>query len=191
MLIRRVLIGETLNAEFGDYYWLQCWHRLSIEEQQILRTQKQHIRYPPQWPPPPVPFTSIARGKHEWTYALASKNIYEDLQEYDDDEGPQIERSAGTGRGDLDVTTGLDQRQVPLTASALKQHTIKHPLLITKWLTQHKRPVGWNIREVPSSQDKILVAIKQVIMTKVSESEGETYPQHSTLQTRQYSMMSY
>jgi hypothetical protein len=183
---RRVQPGEMLHAEFGDYYWLHCWHRLSVGEQDTLRTQKQHIRYPPQWPPPLVEFTSTARGIHEWTYALASKNIYEDLQGDDDstDEGQHIERPSGSEGGDLVANNGADQRKAPLTTSNLRQHTSRHPLLITKWLTQHQRPVGWNICKVPSSQDELLVAIKQVL-TKVSESEGETFPKMSTIQTRQ------
>jgi hypothetical protein len=43
-LTRRVGIGEMMNAEFGDYYWLHCWHRLSIESVEESNNATTRIR---------------------------------------------------------------------------------------------------------------------------------------------------
>ena len=87
-LIRSIQEGEQFKIDYGIYYWQLFWTHLNTRDQSILIHEHPDITFPPIWPQYLSNTSSVRdRRQHEWNYALASRNIYDELQ---DDEGCTI-----------------------------------------------------------------------------------------------------
>ena len=82
--IRTIYQDEAITVDYGGAYWLNCWTRLSQQQQRKIREHHTHILFPPEWPHTLDGQITAKRererertGELEWAYAEASRNIYE------------------------------------------------------------------------------------------------------------------
>ena len=125
------------TIEYGGPYWqLFCTH-LTQTDQRRIRKEHPHLTFPPIWPHP-TRTAETALNYHEcnmreWDYAIASKNIYDEL----DIDPPTTEgslQSADTGRHQ-------EQSQDPL-----EPQEAAHPTLQT-----HQRSPGRTTKSIQTT----------------------------------------
>ena len=98
ILKRSIKRNEKYTIDYGLPYWQLFWHHLSIPHQRQLKTQYPDIKFPPLWPPQLLDNRTQARlQKEEWNYALASQNIYDELETTSTLGLPLTEPSMDTG----------------------------------------------------------------------------------------------
>jgi hypothetical protein len=80
---------EKYTIDYGLAYWQLFWHHLSIPHQRQLKELHRDIKFPPLWPPqlPDICSQENLR-QEEWNYAIASKNIYDELENSSSTESP-------------------------------------------------------------------------------------------------------
>ena len=124
--IRTIHQHETITVDYGGAYWLNCWTRLSKQQQRKIRVHYKHILFPPEWPHiQDGEITEKRIGELEWEYAIASRNIYDTQR--DIDEGDDSGNDANT-----EVTgTTEDIRECTVSRGTLQRDDNLAP--ITDW----------------------------------------------------------
>lgn len=187
--IKEIRREDPMTIDYGDYYWLNCWQRLSHEDQKSLRERNQNIQYPPLWP---ITINTVrtarSRAMAEWQYLVASKNIYDCLQEENPEEGKEEEsegkqtdkREDDESEERLNTEVSEDEVEddianidisgdaiVRITKLTRQNLVAQGPVPDAKqkndnthnWLQEKARPTGWHIRQIESTVDEIIVAM--------------------------------
>jgi hypothetical protein len=174
-----VKAGDQATMEYGGPYWQLFSSHLTKEDHEKLQAAYPHIPFPPVWPHPPSNESGTLNykeiGKAEWDYAVASKNLYDVL---DDDEAP-------SGQVNPRVVASEDASMVAHQehprSSRPEQRIVQQSLTYHSGI--HRRLQGWHEGHATGTNwDPILVVTK--VMTTIAEGAGHHVPKLTAYQVR-------
>jgi hypothetical protein len=166
--------------EYGGPYWQLFSSHLTKEDYAKLQRMYPHITFPPVWPHPPSDELGTLNykdiGRAEWDYAVASKNLYDVL---DDEEVPSGQVNPRVAEHD-DASVVAHQEH-PRINSMSEQRLIQQSLTYHRGI--HVRLQGWKEGHATGTEwDPILVVTK--VMAELAEDEGNHVPKLSAYQIR-------
>ena len=179
-IITDVAQGDELLIDYGPYYWLNSWTRLDRRDQELIRETYQQVVYPPTWPTVPDPKLPDQRRMDiaEWEYAIASRNIYDTLENDSDSEDRTMDRADGK-----ELDEEIYHTPIPLhSRSERLQETESRsdPMSgstpsIMNYLPQRHCIKGWMREEIPPSADAMILAL-QAAIAKAADKVGIAVP---------------
>jgi hypothetical protein len=135
-----VKAGDQATMEYGGPYWQLLSSRLTKEDLEKLQAAYPHIPFPPVWPHPPseelgtLNYKDIERA--EWDYAVASKNLYDVLDDVKVPSGQVNPRTV-----ESDDTPVVAHQEHPRLNSRPEQRLVQQSLTYHRGI--HVRLQGW------------------------------------------------
>jgi hypothetical protein len=168
--------GDLPTMEYGGPYWQLFSSYLTKEDCEKLQAAYPRIPFPPVWPYPPSDELGTLNykdiGRAEWDYAVASKHLYDVL---DNEEVPS---------GQVNPRT-VESDDTPVVAH--QAHPRINSRLVQQSLTYHRgihvRMQGWQEGHATGTErDPILVVTKA--LAELAKDEGNHLPKLSSYQVR-------
>ena len=149
--LRTIYQHEVITVDYGGAYKLNCWIRLSQQQQRRIREHFTHMLFPPEWP-----HTQDGQitEKRTGEYAVASRNIYDTLT--------GLAKSDDSDEDNPDTTVTMEDNRDCNGSREIEQRG-DNMAPITDWARSDEAPPEWRIKTIPLTFDATINAVDETL----------------------------